>query len=103
MSDTSISDIMLIVASLKTVVDTNIARLAALEAQMPPRRNRGRNSKKQVAERYNRTPRTIDRWRTDPESGFPPGQRGVNGRWEWTSEELAAFDASQNAKASKPV
>jgi hypothetical protein len=86
MSDTSISDI--------------VARLAALEAQMPPKRNRGRNSKKQVAERYNRTPRTIDRWRKDPKSGLPPGRRDASGRWEWTDAELAEFDASQNAKAS---
>jgi hypothetical protein len=78
------------------VIANILSRLASIEAQLPKKRTRGRNSKSKVAERYDRTPRTIDRWRTDPKTGFPPGRRGLNGRWEWTDEELDAFGASQD-------
>jgi hypothetical protein len=50
--------------------------------------------KKQVAERYGHTVRTIERWWRDPSLGFPqPIYIGKNPLWDL--EELEAFDRTR--------
>ena len=45
-----------------------------------------------VAARYSVTTRTIDRWRSDPETGFPPPSAFINGRKYWRVDVLEQYD-----------
>jgi hypothetical protein len=48
----------------------------------------------QVARRYNKTIRTVDRWIADARSNFPKPTHVINGRKHWTEEVLEAYDAA---------
>jgi hypothetical protein len=49
--------------------------------------------KRGVAERYGVTTRSVDRWRNDPNVGFPAPAMQINDRCYWAAEDLDAFDA----------
>lgn len=50
-------------------------------------------SAKQLAEKFGRSTRTIDRWSEDPQSGFPYPFK-INNRKYWLAEEIEAFEAA---------
>jgi hypothetical protein len=82
-----------------TVLAGILSRLASLEARQSPR-PRSRIPKSGVARRYNKTPRTVDRWRKDPKLNFPSGIC-INGRWYWDEDVLDAWDLTQIDLASQ--
>jgi hypothetical protein len=65
----------------------------AMKKDLPPRHIPTRPT----AERYFVVPRTITRWRQNPELGFPQPRR-INGRWYYDVAELDAFDRRQADK-----
>jgi DNA-binding transcriptional MerR regulator len=65
---------------------------------LPARRSRKLLPTKQVAERYAVTPRTIERWRRNPDLNFPAALN-INGRNYQDQDELDQFDERQAARA----
>ena len=51
--------------------------------------------------RYNRHPKTLERWEDDPKMDFPKA-RDIRGRYYYAEDELDAYDAS-HATRSKPT
>ena len=44
--------------------------------------------------RYNRHPKTLERWEDDPKMGFPKS-REIRGRYYYAEDELDAYDARE--------
>ena len=44
--------------------------------------------------RYNRHPKTLERWEDDPKMGFPKS-REIRGRYYYDESELDAYDARE--------
>ena len=44
--------------------------------------------------RYNRHPKTLERWEADPNMGFPKS-REIRGRYYYAEDELNAYDARE--------
>ena len=63
--------------------------MAQLKSQPRPKKYLGTPS---VAERYDRTVRTVQRWLVAPPAGFPKPVKH-NGRWLWSLDDLDAYDA----------
>jgi hypothetical protein len=64
-----------------------------------PAENRGPYlSKVKVAKRYDTTCRSIDRWRGDPDLGFPE-PLDINGRIYFSEPELIAWERKRAARA----
>jgi predicted DNA-binding transcriptional regulator AlpA len=57
-------------------------------------------TKTQVARRYEKTPRTIDRWRLDLGPASFPRPLRIGGHWLWRLAELEAWERSLVAKAA---
>ena len=53
-----------------------------------------------LAERYNTTRRTIDRWRDDPRLKFPPPDLIIFRRKFWRLETIQAWEQQQAAAAA---
>jgi hypothetical protein len=57
--------------------------------------------KPKVAERYRTTSRTVDRWRDDPELGFP-APLDINGFKYWSIPELIEWERLRAARGASP-
>jgi hypothetical protein len=59
---------------------------------MDPRQKRWLPRPAVARGRYNRHPKTLERWETDPDMGFPKS-REIRGRYYYAEDELDAYDA----------
>ena len=50
--------------------------------------------------RYNRHPKTLERWEADPTTGFPKA-REIRGRYYYAEDELDAYDSHTTSPAAK--
>jgi hypothetical protein len=74
-------------------IDDILKRIAALESAVGKTKGKldRRLNKQQAAEREGVTPRTLDRRRNDPSSGFPPAVV-INGRCFFWLSDLERYD-----------
>jgi hypothetical protein len=53
-----------------------------------------------VARLFSLSPRSLWRWRSDPELGFPEPDLVINNRLFWKTETIAGFQARQAARGT---